>query len=246
MTILTMQQFLKNPSGKSSAVFARRDLIIANLEMRFAKLYHSRKKAFKLEMFSDKGTYIFKFKIPSEKFNTLVYDTVIQFIPIGNSNGDLTLNNYALKVFSNSPAMMFTYTYVFNNNGMIVDFLIDKCSEKSLKEKPEIKNPQEMFGFEKSIYFSLLYIKELGYNVKSNIKTNNFIIEKIKKDIMTAEEKFEEYNKHKLGLNKEEDKFNKLNDKSDYGKYKKAVKKKTGETKLDFKRKRHRRYKKKF
>lgn len=243
MTILTMQQFLKNPTGKSSAAFARRDLIIANLEKRFATLYKKRAKDFKVETYSYQGTYIFKFKIPSEKYEGLKYDVVIQFIPIGNSGKDLTLNNYALKIFSNSPAMMFTYAYVFNKNEMIIDFLIDKCSKRSLNEPPKIKNPQEMFGFEKSVYFSLLYIKQENLHAKVNIKPSPLInIKGFKKDIMTAEDKFEEYNKYKNGI--ENKKFDKLYAKTDTAKAAKELEKikKAG----GWKRKRHRNYKRKF
>lgn len=243
MVILTMQQFLKNPTGKSSAGFARRDVIIANLEKRFSKLYKRKRSVFNMESYYEKGSYILRFKIPSEKYDGLVYDTVIEFIPIGKSSKDLTLNNYALKIFSNSPGMMFTYAYVFNKNGMIIDFLLDKCSKKSLKEPPKIKNPQESFGFEKSIYFSLLYLKEMSYHAKSNLKKEKLDIKYIKKNIMSAEEKFEEYNKYKSGEIKDT-KFEKLKAKTDVAKSAeelKAIKRAGG-----FKRKRHRYYKKKF
>ena len=48
MKVMTMKQFLQNPSGSYSASFARRDLIIANLEDRFAKLYQKRKISFSI------------------------------------------------------------------------------------------------------------------------------------------------------------------------------------------------------
>ena len=49
MKIMTIEQFLKNPSGFKSASFARRDIIIENLKSRFNKLYGEKQKEFSLK-----------------------------------------------------------------------------------------------------------------------------------------------------------------------------------------------------
>lgn len=197
MKVMTMQQFLQNPSGQGSSVFARRDLIIENLKMRYDKILRESGKKIKLETFKDKSDYFFYFKFPSEKFGVdLLYDVVIQFIPIGNSKTDLTINNYAVKVFSNSPNFMFTYAYIYNKDGIVINFLKEKISDEALNNQPVVKNPTETYGFEKSVYFALLYIKNNRLFTKSFLNTNSKEIstDSLLDDIMSCEDKLHQYN----------------------------------------------------
>lgn len=219
MKIMTMDQFLKNPSGSYSASFARRDLIIANLEDRFAKLLKNRKNDFKMVVFqgTKKNDFIFYFKIPSEEL-PITYDVVIQFIPVDmNCISSNNINKYALKVFSNSLNFTFTYAYWYNQSDIIINQLKNKLSKKCLTEKPVIKNQEGIFGFEKSVYFALLYIKYNNLNQKSTINTflqKNYNFEKIKPSIKSSNSKIMEYNmakKAKKEANKDNKKLKNVN-----------------------------------
>jgi len=194
-----MNRLLQNPSGPYSAYFARRDLTIQNLTQRFLQM-QKEKKEFKLEIFSDKGDYIFYFKIPSETYEKLYYDVVLMFTPINaQSKSDLTLNNYSVNLFSNAPNFLFTYAYVYNKDGIIIDFLKDKISEQALNEAPKVRNPIQSYGFEKSVYFALLYIKMNRLHTKSaiNFKSAKLDKNKLIKAIGTTDEKLKEYNRAK-------------------------------------------------
>lgn len=193
MKIITMKNLLQNPSGTQSAYFARRDLIIANLEDRYYNLVKT--KNINVDIYKDKGDYFFHLKVPSEKFTEdLEYDVVLQFIPIGGSTGELTISNYAIKMFSNSPNFMFTYAYVFNNDGVLVDFTKKKLSEQCLKDEPKVKNPLHSYGFEKSVYFSLLYLKEKRLTYKNSLAiAKKLDIKGILKKIDSSEDKLKEY-----------------------------------------------------
>lgn len=201
MVVKTMQQFLNNPTGEASAVFARRDIVIANLQSRFNNLMKEYAKQFKCVVNVINGNYVFYLKVPSESYpNKLLYDVVLEFIPIGSANRDLTINNYAVNVFSNAPNFIFTYAYVYNKDGNIVNFLKNKIGSKCLNEPPKTKNPSQSYGFEKSIYFALLYLKYLGYNAKIN--ANKVLDKRVTKDfiykkVMSGTDKLEEYNKMK-------------------------------------------------
>jgi predicted DNA-binding protein YlxM (UPF0122 family) len=199
MEKLTMRQFLKNPSGKNSASFARRDLIIQNLQDRFSKLLQNRKKDFKALYIIDGSDYIFYFKIPSEEVEGIVYDVVLQFYPIDNENSN-SLSDYGIKVFSNSINFLFTYAYIFNKQGLVIDFLRNKISSKALTSAPVIKNKEEIMGFEKSIYFSLLFMQACGLDKKSNIKPMNVRKQQIIQEVKSCEAKLNEYNKVKKEL----------------------------------------------
>ena len=194
MKIVTMKNLLQNPSGSQTAYFARRDLIIANLEDRYYNLVKTREV--ELDIYTDRGDYYFHLKVPSEKFtDDLTYDVVLQFIPIGGGTGDMSISNYAIKMYSNSPNFMFTYAYVFNKDGVIVDFTKEKLSKQCLTDEPKVKNPLQSYGFEKSVYFSLLYIKEKRLTLKSNINAvaKKLDKKKILKSITHSEEKLKEY-----------------------------------------------------
>lgn len=200
MKLMTMKQFLQNPSGPYSASFARRDLIIANLEDRFAKLYQKRKSEFKVKTFrgKNKNEFYFYIQVPSEKYDKIVYDVVIQFIPVDMASlSATTIDKYAIKVFSNSLNFTFSYAYWYNVDQLIIPELIDKLSPKAVTDKPVIKNNEGIYGFEKSLYFALLYIKYNELNYKANILKvidNSMTITKLKPMIKSSNSKIIEYN----------------------------------------------------
>ena len=167
-TILTFQQFLQNPTGPYSAYFGRRADIKKDLNERFGKLLASGKIS--CYNYKDGDSYVFHVKIPSEKFSNMMYDVVIRLEPlIEGSKTDSTLLNYKVTFFSNSPAFVFTYAYVFNKDENLIPLLRAKIDPRALKEEPKVKNPVQIYGFEKSLYFGLLYIKYKNFHIKSNL-----------------------------------------------------------------------------
>lgn len=197
---LTFQQFLQNPSGPYSAFFGRRSDIKSNLDKRFSDLV-KKYGAFETKIYkNDKKEFLFHIKIPSEKYEKLFYDTVIRLRPISNSSlSDFTLMNYEINVYSNSPAFVFTYAYVFNKDGLFIEFLKGRISNKALTDRPKIKNPFEIYGFEKSLYFALSYIKLNSYHVKSKIQSMSESLNEssIRDKIIHSDDIMEKYNKLK-------------------------------------------------
>jgi hypothetical protein len=202
-----MNRLLQNPSGPYSAYFARRDLTIRNLNDRYLQM-QKEKKEFKLEIFSEKDDYYFYFKVPSETYEKLFYDVVLKFTPVETqSKFDMTLNNYAVNLFSNAPNFLFTYAYVYNQDGIIVDFLLDKISDKALNEPPNMKNPIQSYGFEKSVYFALLYIKNNRLHIKSaiNYRAKPLDRKKLFKAVDSTDEKLKQYNRVKANEKSKKD-----------------------------------------
>lgn len=235
MKYITMQNFLQNPSGKASAGFARRDLIIANMVQRYQTLI-SKHKSFKYKVYQDKDDYIFYFNIPSEEYGiTLMYDVVIKFV-CSNPNlmkGQGTINSYSVNVFSNSPNFLFTYAHIYNKDGIVPEILKKKIGLKALDNPPIVKNPTQTYGFEKSVYFALLFIKNHGLNVKSYIHAQ---VEKTSfkeeiKNISHCDEKLKEYNKIKMIERQQKkevkEKIKKIEPPTDYKKYTSGKKAKT-------------------
>ena len=172
MANLTMGQFLSNPTGKYSSNVARRDRIKADLVARFRKLYRERRRGFSVAFFRfpKEKTITAHIKVPSEELNksTLNYDVVLEFTyppsakDLPTSVNFTSLKYMPMKVYSNSPNFTFTYAYVFNQADLLVEWMKPRLSRQSLEEEPTKRNPDLSFGFEKSIYFAVLYLQEFS------------------------------------------------------------------------------------
>ena len=196
---LTLKELINNPLGKKSYYGARRSSTKEDLERRYRKMI-LKHKTFKYIVYKENKNYFFHFKIPSETYDELMYDVIIEFVPTNlMMNKDRTLNSYTLKLFSNAPAFMFIYTYVVNNNRMLADHTKEFCADKALKQAPKVTNPVEVYGFEKSIYFASLFILENELYNKFNIDRNVYKLKKdtFKNSVTHQEDKFIQYNKKK-------------------------------------------------
>jgi hypothetical protein len=193
---LTLHGLLTNPTGKHTAYMSARYRIIEDLERRYALLMAKHKKlAFKV--YKKSKEYIFVFKVPSETHEEFYYDVAIVFSPEKKDyEKDRTLNRYSLSLFSNSPAFTFTYTYVLNKNNILAKFLKPKCSPKALTDAPKVRNPVEVYGFEKSCYYACMFIKHAGLTNKFELDSNVFLFNqgRIFRDVSSQEDKMKEYN----------------------------------------------------
>jgi len=217
MKEMTMDNFLTNPVGKGSAAVGARGIIIPNLEMRYHALMHNfgMKMIYKVYMTKTKD-YIFRFSIPSEEYGKkLSYDVVLKFSPNKLHNKTSTLRSYYLQVFSNSLNFFYTYSYVYNQEEILIPELKHKLDNMFLNTPPDVRNPDKSFGFEKSVYFCLLYIKEHKLTSKHNLKAEMFSMEAYE-TIKTSKEKIAEHNKVKQMMKK---------DKSRNKRFKKLLKK---------------------
>jgi len=201
-TIITLDQFLTNPSGKGSSMFGKREEIKKNLNLRYYSLLKNSTKngTFTYKVYIDKNVYFFWFKIPSETYKEITYDVVLEFVPTDKKQEKFsTINDYSINFFSNSPHMMFTYTYVLNQERLLVDMLKStKYSKEALKNRPKVTNPVEIFGFEKSCYYACKYIMEKKLYTKSEIERNATEITKTTRvellnSIMSQESKYLQY-----------------------------------------------------
>jgi len=95
--------------------------------------------------------------------------------------------------------MMFTYTYVLNQENILVNMLkTTKYSKQALKDRPKVTNPVEIFGFEKTCYYACKYIMEKKLYTKSEIEKNSTEITKTTRvdllnNIMSQESKYLQY-----------------------------------------------------
>lgn len=153
----TIIEYINNPMGTGSAAISSRRLVYDDLVKRFISL--EGKMAMVPIIYKDsKGNYFFHVTVPSETDRENTYDVIIKFETSKEVENSNTLKPYNVKFFSNIPAFTYTYAYVYNKNGLLVDELKDKFEREVLTKAPIKRNPQETFGYEKSIFFAVYSI----------------------------------------------------------------------------------------
>lgn len=159
---MTFQQYIDNPLGKKNAVFSQRDLFRTLYTDKFDKVLLREVGKINYTLYLDKkhDKYVIHIKVPSETVNKFYYDAVIYFYTDDPAtNASTNLNNYKVKFFSNDPAFVFTYLRVFLKNDMFFEDLKPKVSKLALTKDPVEKNPYEIPGYSKILYFAYLYMK---------------------------------------------------------------------------------------
>lgn len=168
---MTFDEYITNPMGKNNAVLS--------LPVREAmkKMYMSKfdnvllRENGKIDYFLYKGSgavYYIHIKIPSEVVKNFYYDVVIKFVGDAKKAGAFTkLDQYQVQFFSNDPAFVFNYAYVFKRNGLFIKELGPKMSKKAINTPAKEKNPDNQVGYVKSLYFAYLFMKQKGLFTKS-------------------------------------------------------------------------------
>ena len=167
---MTFDQYIENPMGKSNAVFAARHAYKAEYTEKFDALFMREAGKIDYALYYDKphDTYYAHIKIPSEKVKKFYYDVVIRFFTNDNAlRTSASLKDYQVQFFSNDPAFIYTYLYVFNKLGMLVEDLKSKCPKASLTLKPEERNIYEVPGYVKSIYFAYILMSRINLFTKA-------------------------------------------------------------------------------
>lgn len=155
---MELSQLLANPAGRGSHAGANRARTIADLKARYASLKERRAEFSVRAARGSRGSVWIHVVVPSEELEGLTYDVVLRVEP--PASGDARpAGEWDVRVWSNSPAFMYTYTYVAAQDGLIPRRLLALCSAKALKEEPKVRNPHEEMGYEKSIFFALFHLQ---------------------------------------------------------------------------------------
>lgn len=155
--VTTLKQYTTNPY-KGSAYLASRKMIKQGLNMAFIDTLRKFRRHFYAIPYIDNntGNILFHVKVPSQEYdiNGLTYDVL--FLIEGATN--ITLANRNVKMFSNSPSFIFTYAYVYYHDDLLIKDFENKIPLVALLNAPEIRNPVESLGYEKSTYFAARYL----------------------------------------------------------------------------------------
>lgn len=171
---LTIVDILAPKLGSAISIKA----ILENYKKRYVTYIENNVKVH-TSYIKNKDIYVIYTKIPSESNHKyekeLYYDIVVEFHPIDKSNKDeADLKNYQVKVYSNSPSFIYTFTNLFNENGWLSEYIPKKYYiKKALTDKAKVRNPMQIQGLEKSIWFTMFYIKSTRLYKKNVFKSHD-------------------------------------------------------------------------
>jgi len=193
--IMTLHQLLTNPSGKGSGHISARFRIIDDLKKKYLAL-HSKHK-FRFAAYEDSGITLFHVQVPSESLDKpFFFDVLIEIDTLSKESKKALLES-KVRVFSNNQAFSFTYAYKANKDDLIISWLKDKFDKKALTQKPVVRNPDVLMGFEKSIYYASQFILENRLFEKGRVKPVKLKVEELVDDIKDTSTIFQMYQKQK-------------------------------------------------
>ena len=104
--------------------------------------------------------YWIHIKVPSETIKNFYYDTVFKFYADSNVlESGTNLRKYYVQFYSNDPAYVFNYAYVFIHNNLFPEDLTSRMSSLAKSQAPDITNPYKEIGYVKTIYFGYLFMQ---------------------------------------------------------------------------------------
>lgn len=195
----TFDDYIRNPSGKGSAVVATVNLDqyqkeLLSLESKNGKASYI---VYRQNNIGGKLTYYIHFKIPSSTkgfFN----DVVIQL----DANQDdttttKTVKAYKVKFFSNDSNFVYTYAYSYKSHGVLITELEKLLPFRCITSKPVMRNPDNAMGYNKDIVFAYIVMTRDDLFTKENLNRNckNSGINTIRNSIDNFDKKVRERSK---------------------------------------------------
>lgn len=201
---MTLLEYIDNPMGGR---ITQKDVIRRFYTDKFDKLLLRENGHIEHHLYMIGNVFIIHFKIPSEAVEKVYYDVVFEFSPSKKEDiASQSLENYNVRFFSNDPAFVFNYAYVFKSKGLLIEDLSPLLGKAPLNDAPKVTNPNKIVGHVKSFYFAYLFMKTKGL-FKKVVFTGNkktYISSIFKQQIATAESKLEERQNARIAKDKSE------------------------------------------
>lgn len=149
----TLKEFIDMPFGVSH--------IQKNLKYEDKYQLFKRNNRIKIEsaIEIDKN-YFIHLKVPSESQKGLsYYDVVVQFFTTDKKiEKELSVKNYYVQFFSNSPGFVYKYAALYKLEGYLIESLYDKFDGDTLNILPDKANKTYELYFDSSIYYACRYL----------------------------------------------------------------------------------------
>lgn len=187
-----------NPAGKGSAQIANRGMVISYLKDKART--RGAIDGIDMTVYKDGGRYLLYFRLLSEHWRDLWYDTVITLTPPKglDANAERTVAEYTVNFVSNMPSFAYTYLYVCFKNGDFLTSFKKKFPDIFFTEAPKVRNPSMTMGFEKAILLPVFFMTLKRFQYKDALDKlskgrPNMLV--LFKKFMNFEDKMKEYEK---------------------------------------------------
>lgn len=160
---ITYAQYINNPLGEKNSVITNRGMYQKIYKDKLDKILLREGGRVKYTLYKNKDRYFIHFKIPSEVVNKFYYDTVIEFYtddPLREKSP--SLRDYYVRFYSNDPAFCYTFGHAFIKNGIFITDLLPKMMNEVRRQTAKEKNPNNLVGYVKSLFFAYLLIGDYG------------------------------------------------------------------------------------
>lgn len=186
---ITLKQYVVNPTGKGSGNVAARYRIRESLNRAFVNIIKYQRKRFQATPYVFPDKIIYHVVVPSELGSGLTYDV---FIELRGEHPDRALRK--ARFWSNSPSFTYFYAYVMYHTDLMIKDLANKFDDIVLQQPPEIRNPNETLGYEKSTYFAARYLMEGGclkdnYIIKHGVVGSDKLLKQIYRKVISPDAK---------------------------------------------------------
>lgn len=170
---ITFAQYINNPLGEKSSVITNRGMYQKMYRDKLDKILLREGGKVKYNLYTSKDKYYVHFKIPSEVIDKFYYDTIIEFYTTDSIKAKSdSLKDYYVKFYSNDPAFVYTFAHAFIKNELFITDLTPKMSKEAVKNVAKEKNPKNLVGYVKSLFFAYLLIGDYGLFSKTLYKHN--------------------------------------------------------------------------
>lgn len=165
-------------------------------------------KEIEVKCWKEKNDYFIWSQIPSKanaKYpgDRITYDVIIKLSPPNSAwiKQD-HMREYDVKVFSNEPNFMFTFTYAFSARRGLLNMPNGYYSRKALKIKPKVRNPLLLLGIDEGLFFTVMYMDKNHLFVKARFEErcndNKLTLKDVQKLVVGQEEKYKENSNRQL------------------------------------------------
>lgn len=159
---MNIREYVDNPMGKGDSSIPNRKQLIESLDIKYRGLIRNKGNNIKMSIYKTGNRtddIYFHLIIPSETERTNTYDVVFKFSDTKREHRkSLSISEYDVFVFSNSPSFAYTFAYVYAKNNLFISELSDKLGKEFFKKAPDVRNRFGIVTYEKYVYFGARFI----------------------------------------------------------------------------------------
>lgn len=148
----TLKEFIEAPFGVPNM----------SKNLKYEDRYQSYKRNNKIKIESSiefEKNFFIHLKVPSESQEKMFYDVVIQFFTTDDKiERQLTVENYYVQFFSNSPGFVYKYATLYKLQGYLIESLYGKFDSGTLEILPDKSNSSYELYYDSSIYYACRYL----------------------------------------------------------------------------------------